>query len=323
MKIGYGNIKSFLDDNSPLFDYLSFILKYKFFSFSYFHGKLLGNAAVDVDSLSGITNIIAEKYFGYHRIGFNLSSDIDFGLGEMIIYGDRPLDFSYLNPFAFYKSIEHSNRDRDNAMLFLDFNNNSIPGLKLFFSLLIDDIKFGKIGTGWYGNQTAFNAGLKSYNFYPLFPLDIHFEYMRIEPYTFTHRLSRNSFTNYGYNLASFLQPNSELFFLQINYRFNYRLYFSAGYTYVIHAANPKNSDGTVRENVGGDILLGHRVSDSEAAEFLKGDMKYYRRLSVSLTFEPVNQYFITLRILNFNDSSQFENSFKETQTFLKLGIRL
>jgi hypothetical protein len=100
-------------------------------------------------------------------------------------------------------------------------------------------------------------------------------------------------------------------------------LYFSAGYTYVIHAANPKNSDGTVRENVGGDILLGHRVSDSEAAEFLKGDMKYYRRLSVSLTFEPVNQYFITLRILNFNDSSQFENSFKETQTFLKLGIRL
>ncbi len=322
MKIGYGNIKSFLDDNSPLFDYLSFNLKYKFFSFSFFHGKLLGNASVEIDSLSGSTNLIEEKYFGYHRIGFNISSDIDFGLGEMIVYGDRPLDFSYLNPFSFYKTIEHSNRDRDNAMLFLDFNNNSLKGLKLFFSLLIDDIKFQKIGTGWYGNQTAFNAGFKSYNFYPLLPLDIHFEYLRVEPYTFTHRLSRNSFTNFGYNLGSFLHPNSELFFLQINYRFSHRLDFSAGWTYVIHGANPKNSDGSVKENVGGDILFGHRVFDSEETEFLNGDMEYYRRLSVSLTFEPVNQYFITLRVINFNDSLQLENSFKETQTFLKLGIR-
>ncbi|MGE5804458.1 MAG: capsule assembly Wzi family protein [Ignavibacteria bacterium] len=322
MKIGYGYIKSFLDDNSPLFDYLSFNLKYEFFSFSYFHGKLQGNPSVEFDSVSGPSNIVEEKYFGYHRLGFNISEDFDFGLGEMIIYGGRPLDFAYLNPFSFYKSIEHSNRDRDNAMLFFDFNNNSFEGLKLFFTFLIDDIKFGKIGTGWYGNQTAINAGLKCYSLYGLLPVDIQFEYLRLEPYTFTHRLSRNSFTNFGYNLGSFLQPNSELYFLQINYRFNHRLDFSVNWSYTLHGANPKNPDGSVKENVGGDILLGHRIFDSDEINFLDGDMEYYRRFSISLNFEPVNRYIITLRVINFNDSLQLKKSVKETQAFLKLGIR-
>jgi hypothetical protein len=321
MKIGYGKIKSFLDDNSPLFDYLSFNLKYKFFTFSYFHGKILGDASVDNDTITGAVSVIGEKYIGYHRIGFNISRHFDFGLGEMIIYGGRSADFSYLNPFSFYKSIEHSNRDRDNAMLFLDFNNNSIKGLKLFFSLLVDDIKFQKIGSGWYGNQTAFNAGLKSYNLYSVLPLDFQLEYMRIEPYTFTHRISRNNFTNYNYNLGSFLQPNSEMFYLNVNYRFTHRFNLSVGWMYTIHGANTKNPDGSIKENVGGDILSGHRTFDPEETEFLKGDLEYYRRLSLSIAYELVNQYFLILSIINLNDSLQ-ENNFKETQSFLNLVVK-
>jgi hypothetical protein len=61
---------------------------------------------------------------------------------------------------------------------------------------------------------------------------------------------------------------------------------------------------------------------DFDETNFLDGDMEYYRRFSISLNFEPVNRYFITLRVINFNDSLQLEKSVKETQTFLKLGIR-
>jgi hypothetical protein len=60
-----------------------------------------------------------DKFLVYHRIGFNINRHFNFGVGEFIIYGRRGIDLSYLNPFAFYKSIEHSNRDRDNSMLFL------------------------------------------------------------------------------------------------------------------------------------------------------------------------------------------------------------
>ncbi len=289
MNVGYGVTKSILASNSPLFDYISFKINYDFFSFSYFHGKLLGPFSYDNDTITGGSARIEEKYIGYHRIGFNFSRHFDFGVGELIIYGDRPLDLSYFNPFNFYKSVEHANQDRDNSMLFLDYNNNSIKGLKLFGTFLIDDMQFGQIGKGWWGNETMFNAGVYSTNLYNVLPLDIHIEYLRIEPYTFSHRLIRNAYTNFGYNLGPDIQPNTGLFFSQINYRFNHRLSLTAGLSYSEHGANPIVGDGMIR-NVGGDIMLGHRLFDSERVTFLDGDLQYSRSYTFSLFYEPINQ---------------------------------
>ena len=318
MNVGYGVTKSIIASNSPLFDYISFKINYDFFNFSYFHGKLLGPLSYDNDTITGGSARIEEKYVGYHRIGFNFSRDVDFGVGELIIYGDRSLDLSYLNPFNFYKSVEHANQDRDNSMLFIDFNNNSIKGLKLFGTFLIDDMQFGQIGKGWWGNETMFNVGVYSTNLYNILPLDIHLEYLRIEPYTFSHRLIRNAFTNFGYNLGPDIQPNTGLFFSQINYRFNNRLSLTASFSYSEHGANPVMKDGTIR-NVGGDIMLGHRLFDSERVTFLDGDLQYSRNYSFSLFYEPVNQikFSYVLNILN----RSFSNN--ETISFLNLSVKL
>lgn len=318
---GYGSIKSIFSDNSPVFDNISFDINYRFIQFSYFHGKLLGDIYYAPDSITGGSNVLTEKYIGYHRLGFNISRHFSFGVGEMIIYGDRPIDLSYLNPFNFYKSVEHSNRDRDNALLFFDVKNNSIKGLQLFGNLIIDDVSFSKLGTGWWGNQFLVNVGLFSSNLYHTLPLDLRMEYLRIEPYTFTHRLSRNSYTNFGYSLGPDLQPNSELFLFKINYRFSSELVLSTSFAYSVHGANPVNTDGSVR-NVGGDINLGHRLSDSDTAVFLDGDRQYSRKYSVDLYYEPINLIKVTLSsVLTF---SSLQNSLIEKQlfTFLNLSIR-
>ncbi len=322
INIGYGPIKAFIDDNSPKFNYIAFSISYKFFDFSFFHGKLLGDTSFSYDSTTGEQNFVQEKYIGYHRIGFNISKDVNFGVGEFIIYGDRTIDLSYLNPFSFYKSIEHQNRDRDNSMLFFDFKNNSIKGLKLYASLLIDDITINKIGTGWWGNQFLFNAGLYSSTLYNIIPLDLRFEYIRIEPYVFTHRFLRNNFTNFGYNLGSFLQPNSELFYTQISYRLNYRLNLSCDFSYNIHGANPLTPDGTVKENIGGDISLGHRVFDSEKVNFLDGYLEYSRMASITVNFEPFNQINFNFNLKYISQSLQ-QTINKEIETFFTLSVRL
>ncbi|MEO8399531.1 MAG: capsule assembly Wzi family protein, partial [Ignavibacteriaceae bacterium] len=318
MNIGYGITKSILAGNSPLFDYVSFNINYDFFYYSYFHGKLLGNQTFTADSITGGSAEIEEKYIGYHRIGFNFSNDVDFGIGEIVIYGGRPLDLSYVNPFNFYKSVEHANQDRDNTMLFVDFNNNSIKGLKFFATFLIDDLKFDKIGTGWYGNKTMLNLGILSTNLYNILPVDFHLEYLRIEPYTFTHRLIRNAYTNFGYNLSADIQPNTELFFSQINYRFNNRVSFSAGLNYSVHGANNLLKNGTV-QNVGGDINLGHRTFDSDKVTFLDGDLEYERKYFVTIFYEPINQFLFSCRI-NFVDKSNLSN---ESNLFLGLNVKL
>ncbi len=318
---GYGSVKSIFSDNSPLFDNISFDINYRFLQFSYFHGKLLGDVYYAPDSITGGSNVITEKYIGYHRLGFNISKHFSFGVGEMIIYGDRPMDLSYLNPFNFYKSVEHSNRDRDNALLFFDVKNNSVKGLQFFGNLIIDDISFSKISTGWWGNQFLVNVGLFSSNLYDFLPLDFRIEYLRIEPYTFTHRLSRNTYTNFGYSLGPDLQPNSALFFFKINYRFSSEFVLRTSFAYSVHGANPVNTDGSVR-NVGGDINLGHRLFDSDTSVFLDGDRQYSREYSVDLYYEPINLMTITLSsVLTF---SSLQNSLIEKQlfTFLDLSIR-
>jgi|SRR5690554_478553 len=319
--IGYGNIKPFVADNSPMFDYLSFNINYEFLNFSYFHGKLLGNSVFAGDSITGGTQVIDEKYIGYHRLSFNLSP-FTFSAGELIIYSNRGIDLSYLNPFTFYKSVEHSNQDRDNSMLFFDFNVKPIKGFKIFSSILIDDISFGKIGSGWYGNQTLLHAGVQSFNLYKIIPLDLGFEYIRVEPYTLTHRLPGNNFTHNGYNLSADLHPNSELFFSQINYRFNSRLRCSASFLFAVHGANPVNDDGSIK-NVGGDLNLGHRVNDSETVEFLDGDKEYFRKFSFIILYEPFNRIDFSLYVNYLNNSLQNSIRYKETQVFFSIKTRI
>ena len=309
MNIGYGPDKMILGNSTPLFDYLGMNIKYKFFSYSFFHGQLLGRESYAQDTVTGGVHVIESKYMAYHRIAFDISKHLNLGVGEVIIYGERPLDLSYLNPFSFYKSVEHSNRDRDNAMLFFDINNKSIEGLKLYASLLVDDITFGKLGTGWWGNQTILDAGINSELFYKFLPLGIKLQYTKIDPYVYTHRLIRNNFTSYGYNLSSFTEPNSELFLTEINYRFNHRFELSLLFNYKIHGANPLAADGSVLQNVGGDINLGHRTFDSEHVTFLDGYKEYSRYYSLAMIYEPVNQYFITLNLNYINETLQTINS--------------
>ncbi len=309
MKIGYGQDKIILGNQAPVFDYLGMNIKYKFFSYSFFHGQLLGRGSYAQDSVTGGVHVIDSKYMAYHRIGFDISKHLNLGAGEVVIYGERPLDLSYLNPFSFYKSVEHSNRDRDNAMLFFDINNKSIAGLKFYASLLIDDITFGKLGTGWWGNQTIIDAGVNSELFYKFLPLGLKFQYTKIDPYVYTHRLIRNNYTSYGYNLSSFTEPNSELFLSEINYRFNSRFELSLLFNYKIHGANPLSADGSVLQNVGGDINLGHRTFDSEHVTFLEGYKEYSRYYSLAMIYEPVNQYFITLNLNYINETLQTINN--------------
>ncbi len=322
MNIGYGVNKILLGNDAPIFDYLGLNINYKFFSYSFFHGQLLGHETSVSDSIAGNINVVTSKYMAYHRIGFNISRHVNFGAGEVIIYGDRPIDLTYLNPFSFYKSVEHSNRDRDNAMLFFDFNNKSIEGLKIFSTLLIDDITFNKLGTGWWGNQTIIDAGVYSELLYHILPLGIKIQYTKIDPYVYTHRLIRNNFTSFGYNLSSFTNPNSELFSFEADYRLNYRLALSFNFNYKIHGANPLNPDGNVRENVGGDVTLGHRIFDPEQVKFLDGYREYSRMYNMKIIYEPFNEYFFTLALNYLNESLQNLQN-KQFDTIFTLSIKI
>lgn len=302
--IGYGPVKHILGDNVPKFDYLSLALSYKGFSFSFMHGKLMGSLTNREDPVEGGIRGVTPKYFVYHRAGFD-SRHISVGAGEMIVYSRREIDLSYLNPFAFYKSLEHSNQDRDNTLLFVDAANNSIPGLKVATSIMLDDMTVGKIGKGWYGNQLLFNAAVFSSNLYKIAPVDLQIQYTRINPYVYTHRISDNSYSNSGNPLAAPLLPNSSSVFLRAVYHPVYNLKFRLDMAYSVHGANELNDDGTIKRNVGGDPAVGYRLGDSQTANFLDGIREHYRTVSLTITYEPWKDYFLSLQLEMENNSLQ------------------
>jgi hypothetical protein len=320
--IGHGINKVILSDNAPRMDYISLNLNYEAFNFSFFHGKLLGMQTVNLDPIQGNINLVNDKYLAYHRFGFNPSRHLNLGLGEMIIYANRNIDFAYLNPFNFYKSAEHANQDRDNTFLFFDLQNNSFNKLKLYSTILIDDIDFGKIGKGWYGNQTLLSIGAYSSQLYYLIPLDLELQYIKIDPYVFSHRIYDNNFTNSNFNLGSVLEPNSSSTSINIYYRPHYRVNINLGFSYTIHGANTISDNGEII-NYGGDINLGHRVNDSEEVYFLQGEKEIFREYHLKTEIEPIKSWIFSL-VLNYSNKTLARSQYpQELFSTFSLYIKL
>jgi len=303
--IGYNSINSIISDYAPQSDYIGLSLNYKSFSFDYLHGKLFGNYSQTWDSTEGNRNIVDDKFFAYHRIGLNLSKHFNFGIGEIVVYSDRNLDFSYLNPFNFYKSVEHANQDRDNSMLFFDFKNNSIDNLTLYATVLLDDIDFGKIGTAWFGNQAIIDLGVYSNNLYNYLPITLELQYLRIDPYVYTHRIFNNNFTSLNASLGPDLQPNSDMIHFSAEYIPHYKLYLKTGFRFIRHGANELNNDGSVKVNHGGDILIGYRTFDNPNARLLEGILELSRNIYFIAEYEIVNNYLTRFRIDYTSESKQ------------------
>ncbi|MBL1211962.1 MAG: hypothetical protein HND52_01280 [Ignavibacteriae bacterium] len=321
--LGYGIEKSILSNSAPMMDQLGLQINYKFLSFTWMHAKILGPQNAYSDSTFGTIRTITDKYFVTHRLAFDLGRHLSFGFGENIIYADRSVDFSYLNPFNFYKTVEHENKDRDNSQIFFDAVNNSIKGLKLYTEIIIDDIDFSKLGTGWYGNQALINLAAYSTQLNDIIPIDFKMQYLRIDPYFYSHRLAKNNFTNDDVPLGSSIEPNSESFIFEINYRPYYRLDLSLNFRYTNHGANELNEEGTILVNHGGDILFGHRSFDSINAGLLEGVKEVKRVFSFEGVYEPINNYFVRLNVKYINNDLQNNIRVNDLFTSVYLFVKI
>ncbi len=299
---GYGINKLILGNFSPNFNYVNLKINYKSLEFAYTHGWLLGSKNVSLDPVEGTINQVTPKYYVHHRLAFSPFDYFRIGFGETVIYSRRNVDLAYLNPFNFYKSTEHSLQDRDNALLYTDMEFLPFPKVRFYSTLLIDDVDFSKLGSGWFGNQFGINFGLNLYSPIDYFPLHFGFEYTRLEPYIFTHRINENNYSNYNYALGPELQPNSDQISIQLNYFPNPKLNLTLLINYTRHGSN-KIKNGEII-NYGGDLYLGKRTFDSEYVKFLGGDLE--KKIGVE-----INGYYEFIRNIKAIGKIKYEKTQK------------
>ena len=288
--VGYGD-RLMLSDNAPAFDAFSLDVHYKSFRFQFLHGSLLKDPA----PFPGVT--VAEppeanKYLALHRFQFSIFDRLNIAASEMIIYQRLTPEYAYLNPINFFKSAEHSLRDRDNALLMFDLEYFPRPGYKIYGSWLIDDIDFSRMGTGWWGNEFGWQGGAYVANVAGVPALDAIVEYTRIEPYVYSNRVSGNDYTHSGIALGHRLPPNADEMLGEIRFRFSEKLRTRLHYAYQRHGQNIMVGDSVLR-NVGGSVTQGHRGGDSETAHFLDGERVNTHRAGLRVDFEPITDLFL------------------------------
>jgi hypothetical protein len=271
-----------LSDYSPPFDQFRFEASFWKLRFIYVLGeikqcpqisKLVYEEQVDKNHF-----VAAQKYLTAHRVEIDVWDNLSLGLYESLIFGDR-FDLSYANPITFLRGAEHYNRDHDNAAMGADFRFVH-RGLSIYGDFFIDDITTKKIGTDWWGNKFAYQAGLFIVEPFRLPGIDLRAEYTKIKPWVYTHKYPINSYAHYGDALGYFSGSNSDVLFMEARKRFNERLEVQFIYSKYQHGANYPDL------NIGGDISQGQIPEGVTTSHFLEGIISERTSFNVEFSYE-------------------------------------
>jgi len=291
---GYGN-KLVLSGLGPSLDFLQFDFDYGIVHFTSIHGTTVGNMSSDVEDRYS-------KFWVFNRLKLSLQNLFEIGIGESVVYSERGIDISYLTPIGFYKFIEHSTQDRDNANLYFDIQTNFIKNLEFQATFLLDENILSNLqDLDNYKNKTAYQLGLFWYEAFTLNDLSLIVEYTKIRPYVYSHYNPKNSYTGWGVNLGHPIGPNADEIFSRFSYDVNewMRLYFD--YRYIRRGENVYDTSGTLIKNVGGDLEINHGSQpQNEAAIFLEGIRIDNNIFEVGLRVEPIRD-FIFYFIYNYD----------------------
>jgi len=251
--------------------------------FTYVHAALRQHPPVIVSSYlaNGVQRqIFAQKYLAGHRLEIAPAAWLKLGVHETVIYGERGLEPAYLNPIMFYRSAEHYLGDRDNATLGLDFEMRPRNGVRLYGEWFVDDFSVARVGENWYGNKVAWLAGVHAANPLGLPRSDWRVEYVRLEPYVYSHTFPINVYKNYDTILGHSAGPNADLLHAEWLFWGNRRWQVQLSAERYRHGANP------AERNVGGDVDRPFHVNDRQMVFFLDGIVERRTAFRLQASYE-------------------------------------
>ncbi|HGY54390.1 MAG TPA: hypothetical protein ENK44_01685 [Caldithrix abyssi] len=280
-----------LSDWAEQYPYISINKNWGWGRFTMIHGKL---QSFQQGALEDGTRLYPDKWLAAHRLEISPFGNFSFALNEMFIYGNRYADWSYLFPLNFYRAVQHKLRDRDNATIALDAKWIVLPGVKLYATIFLDEMKFDSLGTNWFGNKQALQTGLDWYD--PLGWANSRFtaEYVAIMPWVYTHRFAVNRYETDGRSLGYWAGPNSEVIYFKLENEPHARLRLGVSWRQL------KKGHNTENENIGGNILqgrsllLGTQTEPREKRYFLEGDLEIRRELTLMARYEIFNDLYLS-----------------------------
>jgi len=245
-----------------------------------------------------------DKWIVAHRVEYMPWESLVIAVNESVIWGDRGLDFAYMNPLNFYYSAEHDGGDHDNALMSGDIMYRFGGTALVYCELLIDDMKVSKLGSGDPSNKFGFLFGCKLLDM-GLDGLRCGFEYMSINPYVYSHFFPVNRYSTWTSSLGSDIDPNSDRFRLWVNY----------------HPIRSLGFDLKVDQNrsgeTGSNLAVPLPPEFTGEIHFLDGNPDSWITIETAVKWEPLTSVFLRAGWIN-----QDKRSIVPDRFYLELGYR-
>ncbi|MBS1518261.1 MAG: hypothetical protein JSS91_09265 [Bacteroidetes bacterium] len=293
--------KLFLSENSYPFDFGKIDLNYKAVSYSFAYGSIQGDSAEVYPVMTG--KPLSSKNIATHSLNINFSDAFRLDLWESVIISQQPFSFTYLNPVSFLTSADlgsgNDQTAKNNTLLGIEIELQPFRNFSFQSSLLIDDLTFGTLGKKDSLNENKFGWQFGAF-WASEYNADLIVEFTHLDPFVYSHRSNKSTYTNKGVPLGHSLPPNSDEIAVSVNYRFTNRIGINLKYRFQRSGEGIiLDSAGNLKANFGGDINFGLGDAYLRTNGFLDGIRINRSIFNASVFWEPVKQFIIEGKLEN------------------------
>jgi hypothetical protein len=179
--------------------------------------------------------------------------------------------------------------DKDNGLLAMHARWRIAPGIEVRGQGLLDDILASKIGTGDWQNKFAWQFGGMWADAFGVSNLDFEAEWMRVEPYTYTHwNTDDDRYTTSQTLLGAQIGPNAMSYWSMLRWTPSAKWTLSLEGELVQRGENIYDSTGNLLYNAGADYNLSMTKEGNESnTHILNGRRVNVFSLTANIEFEP------------------------------------
>lgn len=300
-RVGLGGQESvILRSQAPNYPWVRLSFTRKHIQFIEMYGALAGPSADTV--IAGLpSSTYIDRWFALHRIQLRPNDALQFGFTESVSYSNRGFNIAYLNPVSPLFVAETDKHDNADLIWYIDGVYRPFHGVELYATLGIDDLSdFADI---WTPTGHRSNGDLTSKLLYQAGATvalrqgtDLQAEYLRLDPYYYTHFLPLNTYQQNGYALGSDVGPNADQLWLSLRQWLpGGRNWVRATFAYTRHGLNIVDSTGKTVTDVGGSI----NSIDGGKILFLAGDYERTAALTLAAHFEPSRSFGVNAEYTN------------------------
>lgn len=324
--IGDGYRSLFLSDGASPYPYVK--LNTSFWKIKYTN---IYTWLKDVRPEVTVDRTYATKFAASHYLSLNVTKRWNLGFFESVIWtnkNDRGFDMSFVNPIIFYRAVEFASSARTgNALLGLTSKYKWNNQINFYGQFLLDEFSLSDMRSGEksWKNKFGYQLGVKYFNSFNIKNLLLQAEYNHVRPYVYAHS---EPITNYGHNNQSLgHQWGGNFKELIAIARYHKGRYFAnAKVTYGERGLDFNTASDTF--NYGGNIYLDY----DENRPFDKGvtvgqgnkTTIFIADLQAGYLVNPATnlKLYGSLIYRNFNPNTETATTFKESTTWVSLGLR-